>query len=145
MPIYELINPSDPYTFEAPNIEVAGAAVVLLSTNFGAVRVGDDVDERTPMLFGWDDWLAERGIDTDWVDDRAEEIADALDSFLIGSLSARQDVLDMLDELPEENRQSWRDRRQDRHRSSMNQIGEAAYQTAMSLRAELEQRQGAVK
>lgn len=37
MNVYELINPSDPYTFEAPNIEIAGAAVVLLSTAFGLV------------------------------------------------------------------------------------------------------------
>ena len=44
MPIYELVNPSDTYTFEAPNIEVAGVAACLLSTGFGARRVGDDVD-----------------------------------------------------------------------------------------------------
>ena len=45
MPIYELNNPSDPYTFEAENIEVAGAAVVYLSTSYGATEVGCDSDQ----------------------------------------------------------------------------------------------------
>lgn len=138
MPVYELINPSDPYTFEAPNIEVAGAAVVLLSPAFGAKRVGDEVDERTPMLVGWEEWMKEHGIDDDaWWDAHRGQVADALDSFLIGKLAHRQDVLDMLAELPEGKREAWRARRQDRHRSSINEIGETAYDLARQLRAKV--------
>ena len=42
MKVFELINPSDPYTFEAPSIEVAGVVAVLLSGGFGAVNVAEN-------------------------------------------------------------------------------------------------------
>ena len=132
MPIYELINPSDPYTFEAGSIEVAGAAVMYLSSGFGAKEVGDG--DSTPVLFGWDEWLKERKIDSDWIVAHRTEIANALDSFLIGDSCDRQDVEDMLAELPPDKRESWRARRQDRHRTSMNKIGETAYDLARRLR-----------
>lgn len=137
MPIYELINPSDPYTFEAESIEVAGAAVVYLSTSFGAREVGceDDEGESTPTLFGWEEWLKDRGIDSDWIAAHRTEIADALDSFLIGDPATRQDVEDMLAELPPDKREAWKAKRQDRHRTSMSKIGEAATDLAQRLRA----------
>lgn len=134
MPIYELINPSDPYTFEAPNIAVAGVVACTLSSGFGARLMSDDVDESSPMLFGWDEWQKEQGIDDAWMLSHRSEVADAFDSFLIGDANQRQDVESMLAELPEEKREAWRAKRQDRHRSSMNQIGERAYQLAQQLR-----------
>lgn len=135
MKLYELINPSDRYTFYAPNIEVAGVAVCQLSTNFGAKEIGGD--EQTPILFGWGAWLESRGITSEWVDSHLSEIADALDSFLIGGPAERADVESMLAELPEEKRVAWRAKRQDRHRSSMNQIGEAAYAYAKAIREKI--------
>lgn len=142
MPVYELINPSDPYTFEAPNIEVAGVCAVFLSTGFGAINGvdGDDERERTPVLFGWEEWLKDRGImDASgsmeaWLAQHVDEVADAYDSFLIGGMDRREDVLSMLAELPEEKREAWRAKRQDRNRSSLNQIGERAYQLAKQIR-----------
>lgn len=135
MPIYELINPSDPYTFEAGSIEVAGVAAATLSTGFGAQEVGcEDEGESTPVMFGWDEWLKEHGIDSDWIAAHRTEIADALDSFLIGNPADRQDVEDMLAELPPDKQESWKARRQDRHRTSMNQIGESATNLARRLR-----------
>ena len=47
---------------------------------------------------------------------------------------ARQDVMDALGLIPEAERTAWRSRRQDRHRTSMNDIGEAAYGLARRLR-----------
>ena len=133
--LYELINPSDPYTFRAPSIEVAGAAVLQLSSNFGARCVEPNQERRsTPVIFGWDEWLDEHGIDRTWIEAHITEIADALDSFLIGGANDRADVESMLAMLPEEKRQEWRDQRQDRHRSSLNQIGEHAYALARQLR-----------
>lgn len=52
--LYELINPSDPYTFLAPNVEVAGVVVAMLGTGYGAKPVEGD-SESTPILFGWDE------------------------------------------------------------------------------------------
>lgn len=135
MKLYELINPSDPYTFYAPNIEVAAVVVCQLSSNFGAKEIGGD--GRTPILFGWGPWLEEHGIGPDWADDHLAEIADALDSFLIGGANERADVESMLAELPEEKRKAWRAKRQDRHRSSMSQIGERAYGFAVLIRKKL--------
>lgn len=136
MPIYELINPSDPYTFEAPNIEVAGVVACGLSSAFGAKRVGDDVEESSPILYGWLEWEKANGIDVDWLDENRAAIADALDSFMIGSLESRRDVEVMLAEIPEDKRERIKLDRQHRHRTSLNQIGEYAYRLAKRLRAD---------
>jgi hypothetical protein len=138
MPIYELCNPSDPYTFEAPNIQIAGLCAAFLSTSFGAKQV--DADVQSPVLFGWDHWFKEQGMLgedgelTGYIKAHAKEIADAYDSFLIGSVSDRQDVVEMLKLIPEDKREKWRAERQDRHRSSMSKIGERAYQLARQMR-----------
>jgi hypothetical protein len=133
MKLYELINPSDPYTFYAPNIEIAGVAAALLSTGFGAKPV-DGEGESSPVLFGWGEWMKDKGIDSKWIELHSNEIAAALDTFLIGGAAARGDVEKMLEMLPEEKRQEWKESRQDRHRSSMTQIGETAYKLAATLR-----------
>lgn len=132
MPVYELINPSDPYTFVAPSIEVAGACAVSLSSKYGARDLA--TDEQTPVWFGWPEWLADRGIDNAWAKANAAAIADAFDSFLIGKPSHREDVESMLKLIPEEKREQWRNERQERHRSSLSQIGERAYQLAKQWR-----------
>jgi len=132
--LYELCNPSDPYTFYAPTVEVAGVAACLLSTGFGAVSI--DGEERTPILFGWDEWLTEKGIDETWFKTHALEIADALDSFMIGDAARRADVDSMLELLPPEKRNQWVAERQERRRSSLNKIGERAYELAQKFRSE---------
>ncbi len=132
MPVYELINPSDPYTFVAPSIEVAGACAVMLSSKYGARDVA--TDEQTPVWFGWPEWLADRGIDNAWTKANAAAIADAFDSFLIGKAAERADVESMLQLIPEDKREQWRNERQNRHRSSVSQIGERAYQLAKHWR-----------
>ena len=134
MPVYELINPSDPYTFEAPNIEIAGVAACLLSSGFGAEDLTPGSDESSPVLFGWEEWLKARSIDEAWVKTHAIEVADALDSFLIGDLADREDAGEVLRLLPEDEREAWRSQRQDRRRISMNKIGEAAYAMAKRFR-----------
>lgn len=133
--LYELANPSDPYTFYAPSVEVAGMAAALLSTGFGAAPVSGE-GESSPVLFGWEDWMKEKGIDEAWIADNKQVIAEALDSFLIGDANRRADVESMMEMLPEDKRIEWREKRQDRHRGSMNQIGEAAYALAKKLRQE---------
>lgn len=134
MRLFELVNPSDRYTFKAESIEIAGCAAVLLSSGFGATEIGGN-GESTPVLFGWNEWLADRGIDKSFIDANAGRIADALDSFLIGGANERGDVESMLAALPsDEARDKWRAERQDRHRSSMNDIGSAAYALAKRLR-----------
>ncbi len=78
--------------------------------------------------------LKEQGIDDAFVTAHSREIAEAWDSFLIGSPAHRRDVEELLSKLPEAEREKARDERQDRNRSSMNQIGEAAYRYAKAYR-----------
>jgi hypothetical protein len=127
--LFELINPSDPYTFEAESIEIAGVVTVILSSSFGAKSL-DPPYESTPILFGWDAWLADRGIDNEFLSTNAEAIARAFESFIIGSASDRRELELVLKELPVERRESFIRERQERMRSSFNQIGERAYMLA---------------
>jgi len=131
--LYELANPSDPYTFYAPSVEVAGVAAAMLSTSFGATPV-DGNGESSPVLFGWEEWMKEKGIDNEWIAEHKLAIADALDSFLIGDPNRRADVESMLEMLPDDKKAEWRGSRQDRNRTSLNQIGESAYKLAKQLR-----------
>lgn len=136
MPIYELINPSDSYTFEAPDLTTAGVVAALLSTKYGARRVDKDEDETTPILFGWDEWLTDRGVDSDWIDDHRDELADSYGSFLIGDFSSREEFNRELQGIPNKDRQEeLRKQRHDQLRSSMNNIGDAAFRMADKLRS----------
>jgi hypothetical protein len=131
--LYELINPSDPYTFYAPSIEIAGVAACMISPSYGAKPVANE-GESSPVLFGWAEWFREHGINSQWVATHADEIAEALDSLLIGGSGARADVEALLDALPEEEQADWIRQRQARERSSMNDIGGRAYALAANLR-----------
>ena len=135
--LYELVNPSDPYTFYASSLYVAGVVAGLLSTHYVAVAVGNE-ENRTPVLFGWDEWVEERGIDGEWIDNHALELSEAFGSFLIGGPERRADIESMMDMLPEEKIHQWRDQRQERERSSLHKIGEIAYQWAAQLKAKHE-------
>ena len=48
---YNLINPSDPYTFLAKTKESAALAVFLLGTMYGASPKDDDEEKRIPVCF----------------------------------------------------------------------------------------------
>lgn len=135
MPLYELINPSDPFTFESPDILTAGVAVALLSTGFGAVCIDGSSDERTPVLFGWGEWLQSYGLNDEWLAEHRLQVADALDSFLIGSASDRDELRRAMELMTPEAREQFKSERNERQRSSMNNIGRAAYAMAARLRA----------
>lgn len=130
--IWQLINPSDPYTFLAPTVEIAAVAVAFLSTGFGAATL--DGSQSTPILFGWGAWMKEHGIDEEWINKHEAEIADALDSMLIGDVADREDADEILTRLPADERQQWRASRQERRRTSINQIGQRAYKLAAHIR-----------
>lgn len=78
-PVWELINPSDPYTFRAPDVRVAGVAAFMLSPAYGVKMVNGE--ERSPLVTGWDEFVLKHGIDEEWIDSHAYEIAEAFDSF----------------------------------------------------------------
>lgn len=131
--LYTLANPSDPYTFYAPSVEVAGMAAAMLSTAYGAIPVNRE-HEASPVLSGWDAWMTQKGIDDTWMRKHILEIADAMDSFLIGNAKSRADAESMLSMLPDDKKDEWIAQRQARNRSSLTQIGEKAYALAKELR-----------
>lgn len=62
---FDLINPSDPYTFDADDMEVAAVAVCLLGAGkYPADAIGDDADKGNNVpafLFGGhDEWFQSR-------------------------------------------------------------------------------------
>ena len=141
MTLYDVSNPSDAYTFEAPDTTVAFVVVALLGNGgYGATPIGDDKAEKIPIfLFGGaDDWMRERGIVIDRVlADRKPAIIESLDSVLIGDAHDRQafrDGLELIDDPAK--RVQWRDRWHDDRRSSMNNIGKRAWTIAARLRGE---------
>jgi hypothetical protein len=133
LPLWELINPSDPYTFRAASVEIAAAVAFLLSPSYGARNVA--TDEGTPMLTGWPEWLSVRGIDGAWSLNHAEEIATAMDSLLFGLAEDRDALEKMIAMVPEAEQKDWIAKRQGRVRTSMNRIGEKAYREAIWWRS----------
>jgi hypothetical protein len=137
MKLYEIINPSDPYTFRAPDIKIAALVVILLGRGaYGAVT--KDGTEKTPVLGGWDEWLADQGLADgnikSFLDAHEWEVLEAMESVLIGSFSDRQDVEAALVNMPKDTHEAYLAARHDRRRSSMNDIGKTAQAIAAAMR-----------
>ena len=138
--IYEIINPSDPYTIKG-EFKIAVLSTIVLGEGMYSLQPESGDEEHMPLfLFGGAmEWLKERfGQDFDLpaaIHAHAVEIADCLDTVLIGSFGDRRTYEDGLSLITEEpNRIKWRDRWLDERRSSMNNIGGRAYQLAVKLR-----------
>ena len=77
---YELINPSDPYTFIAPDKEVAALVVFTISTLYGA-KSKDGSEEIPVFIFGGSaEWYQEEFGRTpdEGLADRRKQVAGAL-------------------------------------------------------------------
>ncbi len=133
---YELINPSDPYTFIAPDKEVAALVVFTISTLYGA-KSKDGLEEIPVFIFGGSaEWYqGEFGRTPDeGLADRRKQVAGALESFMYGHFEDRKRYeaalkaitdLERLDQFKAE----W----QDGH-SSLNDIGTYAHEMAKRIR-----------
>lgn len=94
--LFDLINPSDPYTLEADDFEIAAVAVCLLGAGkYPATALGNDAREDNnvpPFLFGGhDDWFNQRfGASFEAtaervLEGRADALARALESVKLSS------------------------------------------------------------
>lgn len=139
MSIYKIENPSDAYTLKADDPKVAQMATLLLGQ--GAYGLTDEQDNTVLPIFllgGGSEWLArEFGDHKTWIAEHLAELADCLESVIIGGFSARRDVDDALSCMPEDQRADYLKRRHDRQRSSMNDIGQRAQELARALREKL--------
>lgn len=128
--IYELINPSDPYTFIAPDREAAALVVGILGTAYGAEATENDSDGVPVMILGgFNEWYLDtfgRDIEAG-LKARRKDLVSALRSFVYGRPEERniyEKAMSAIDD-PEKKagfKKEWQNRR-----SSMNNIGETAW------------------
>lgn len=133
---YELINPSDPYTFIAADYETAVLTVFCLGTQYGAVP--KDGGEEVPLFIfgGAMGWYTEKfgHSPDDGLDEKGATVADALASTMFGNFEDRrryEAALAAIDDL--EKRARFIEEWQDGH-SSLNDIGTRAHKLAERLK-----------
>lgn len=157
MPIYEIVNPSDVCTIEAPDDKTAIAAVAILSE--GAYGVQEQPSGRTVCgisLFGG---LAEEMVDAflpelkagsfpkgsdvtkatieammSWVGENRPAVASALDSLCYGNADERAFLAESMAQAADPAK--VKSAHENRRRSSLNNIGKRAARLAAHFRAE---------
>ena len=139
MTVYEIINPSDPYTIEGDDFAVVCLAVAILGQGAYGLKTTDDDDDMPILLFGMaDDWFPEKLGKT--FEELLNEtphaaIADCLDSVLLCSLWERKAYNDALAIIEDaDKRQALREQWLEERRSSLNDIGGRAYALARGIR-----------
>lgn len=134
---YDLINPSDPYTFVAEDLETAALVVFSISTLFGAEPKDGGEDVPVFILGGSKEWYSERFGRTpdEGLAAKREAVAKALDSMMYGCFEDRQRYEAALAAITDEERRkefiaAW----QNGH-SSLNNIGTYCHRLAEKLSA----------
>lgn len=136
---YELINPSDGYTFIAKDLEVATLTVFLLGAAYGAQEKNGNI--VVPIfLFGGDpvDWyqkLFNRTPDEGLVERRLD-VSESLASMMLGSFEDRRRYEAALEAITDDKKREefivkWQD-----GCSSLNDIGTYAHQLAKDIERE---------
>lgn len=133
---YELINPSDPYTFIATDLEVAALVVFSISTLYGAEPKEGDGDVPVFIFGGAAEWYQETFERTpdDGMEARKIEVSEALASFMYGHFEDRRRYEAALQAITNQEKKeefiaAWQD-----GRSSLNDIGTYAHMLAKKLR-----------
>ncbi len=130
MKTYEIINPSDAYTLQAKDYNVACVCVAILGNGMYGIS-------GSPIIKGWDMFFTGLGIDLEkFIPERWAEMAECFDSVLIKTRTAedRAAVEKQMEGMDTAARAKFLDERHDRLRSSMNDIGGRAMALAARLR-----------
>ena len=142
MTVYELVNPSDPYTFEAPSLEVASLTVSLLGPLYGATSSNKE-EENVPVFIGggFDTWYQEKfgRMPIEGLDALKKETAAALESFVYGTIRARTIYMAAMNAIDDDEKRKsfieiWEDQQ-----SSLNCIQKKAKLISRMLNKEREQ------
>ena len=131
---YGLINPSDPYTFLADDLEVAALVVFSVSTLYGAEP--KDNGEGIPV-FCSEEWYKDRfgRSPADGLKEKKKELAEALESMMYGGFEDRKRYEIALAAITDPNkRKNFIDAWQDGH-SSLNDIGTYCHQLAEKIKS----------
>jgi len=140
VPLYEIVNPSDPYTIECPDNETAFVACLLLGNGQYMFKILEGDQRKAldiPMFVfgGADAWVQENfsealdSVVSRVMTTRAVTMAEVFDSVLIGRQRGR---VEFLRDAPTDRAEfvAARARRHDQFRTSMNDIGGRAYSLA---------------
>jgi hypothetical protein len=143
--LYNIVNPSDPYTIEAPSLDVAAMTAILLGQGnypFRSLEGGEDVPA---FAFGKGDvWCQKHFKETLMemsnrvMDTKLGEVAECLDSVLYGDAQERVEFLATTKDMDRPNFEAERAMRQLDRCSSMNDIGSLSYRMAAKLRKSIE-------
>jgi hypothetical protein len=145
--LFEFINPSDPYHFEAPDLEIATVVTFILGEGRGAAHQVDAEDEdkqlKVPIfLFGGaEKWVQEQfgkpleEFFEDVKKNRRQELIQSLESVTIGSLEDYRVFWKTMNEyiLPEK-REAYKKSYHDGKLTSMNDFGSYAWGIAKNLK-----------
>ena len=140
MRLCEISNPSDPYTIEVDDDpRPACAAVLLLGEGHYGLHEEGGEDVMPIFLFGGAvEWLAKHGVPdlATYIAEHLSEIADALDTVMIGKRSERARMERVLAEITsaEEDREKARAAWLDEKQTSLNDIGGRAVAMAKRMR-----------
>lgn len=135
--IYEIVNPSDPYTMKSDNELAARLACLFLGEGAYGLRNENDLSVGEIFLFGASKEGLDRTFGGDFdkaVEDNRADIVSALESVLIGGIGARQEAESAIEKMGPADAEKWLAERHDRRRSSMNNIGKRAAALAESLK-----------
>ena len=145
--IYEIINPSDPYTLEAEDFKDAAVAILMISPELGlemVPRCAEEANQDAPSLpilafGGMEKWIEDHICPMKdvkkFIDDRREAIAKVLESVLIGKPRERRIFEDAMEAIDDpKKREAFKAKWHDGKRSSLNDIGGAAWDLAKYLR-----------
>lgn len=138
---YELINPSDPYTFIADDLETAALVVFALSPAYGAKNKDGEVAVPVFVFGGADEWYSEQfGRNTvDGFNAKKKQLAAALNSMLLGGFEDRRRYEAALAAITDPYKKAefiakWQD-----GRSSLNDIGTRCHRLAERMKSDEQQ------
>ena len=153
--LFDIINPHDPYTLEADDLEIAANAIALIGRGqYGLQQLSGDKSATMPMfpVTGHDEWFTKQfgrdfATSLNYVmENRAADLAKALASVSIGTPAQKrefeQEAADCKDE---EEFQALLAKRHDAIRTSMVDIGRIAWGIADIVGARVLEEQPAVK
>lgn len=132
---FELINPSDPYTFLADDWETAALTVFLINTSYGAQSKDGSAEVPIFLFGGAADWYQDvfgrtpdDGLAVKW-----QEVAKSLDSFMYGHFEDRRRYETALAAITDPNKKEEFKAAWQGGRSSLNGIGTYAHKLAKRL------------
>lgn len=140
--LYELINPSDPYTFLAADPETAALTVFCFGTAYGAESTSDQVPVF--LLSDPKEWYQEHFGRTpdEGLEAKKSEVIKALRSFVLGTEADRKRYEGAMDCITEPEKriafaEQWLD-----GRTSLNNIGQRAGRIADALELQEKNQRG---